>query len=91
MVQQKLELKPDAVLKQYWNDNEHFADFFNAVLFQGEAVIKSQDLCDVDSQETTVVENKKMMKSVQMTRDVVKLCKHSNKHNVEFVLLGMES
>lgn len=91
MVQQKLELKPDAVLKQYWNDNEHFADFFNAVLFQGEAVIKSQDLCDVDSQETTVVENKKMMRSMQMTRDVVKLCKHSNKHNVEFVLLGMES
>lgn len=91
MVQQKIELKPDVVLKQYWNDNEHFADFFNAVLFQGEAVIKSQDLCDVDSQETTVVENKKMMKSMQMTRDVVKLCKHSNKHNVEFVLLGMES
>ena len=72
MVQQKIELKPDVVLKQYWNDNEHFADFFNAVLFQGEAVIKSQDLCDVDSQETTVVENKKMMKSMQMTRDVVK-------------------
>ena len=72
MVQQKIELKPDVVLKQYWNDNEHFADFFNAVLFQGEAVIKSQDLCDVDSRETTVVENKKMMKSMQMTRDVVK-------------------
>ena len=40
MVQQKIELKPDVVLKQYWNDNEHFADFFNAVLFQGEVVIK---------------------------------------------------
>ena len=33
-------LKPDVVLKDYWCNNEHFADFFNAVLFDGGQVIK---------------------------------------------------
>ncbi len=31
MHEKKQDLKPDAVLKNYWNDNERFADFFNAV------------------------------------------------------------
>ena len=30
------ELKPDTVLKNYWSNNEQFADLFNAVLFDGE-------------------------------------------------------
>ena len=33
-------LKPDIILKNYWSDNERFADLFNAVLFQGEQVIR---------------------------------------------------
>lgn len=28
-------LKPDIVVKNYWRNNEQFADFFNAVLFDG--------------------------------------------------------
>ena len=27
------DLKPDTILKNYWNDNGQFADIFNAVLF----------------------------------------------------------
>ena len=27
-------LKPDAALKEYWKNNERYADFFNAVLFK---------------------------------------------------------
>ena len=27
-------LKPDTVLKNYWRNNEQFADLFNAVLFE---------------------------------------------------------
>ena len=34
-------LKPDTVLKNYWNNNERFADLFNAVLFDGRQVIKA--------------------------------------------------
>lgn len=36
-------LKPDTVLKNYWCNNEQFADLFNAVLFDGEPVIKPED------------------------------------------------
>ena len=28
--------KADIVLKNFWKDNAHFADLFNAVLFDGE-------------------------------------------------------
>ena len=29
----KQKLKPDIIVKSYWRNNEQFADFFNAVLF----------------------------------------------------------
>lgn len=44
-------LKPDTVLKNYWNDNERFADLFNAALFEGERVIKPEELGDMDTEE----------------------------------------
>lgn len=40
MAKKTQDLKPDTVLKNYWNDNEQFADLFNAVLFDGKQVIK---------------------------------------------------
>ncbi len=43
------DLKPDTVLKNYWNNNEQFADLFNAVLFEGKQVIKPEELEDVDT------------------------------------------
>ena len=42
------DLKPDIVLRNYWNDNEQFADLFNAVLFDGKPIIQPDDLEDVD-------------------------------------------
>lgn len=36
MAKKTQDLKPDTVLKNYWNDKEQFADLFNAVLFEGE-------------------------------------------------------
>ena len=36
-------LKPVAVLNEYWKNNERFADFFNAVLFDGREVIQRND------------------------------------------------
>ena len=33
-------LKADTVVKNYWRNNEQFADIFNAVLFNGNEVIK---------------------------------------------------
>ena len=36
-------LRADTVVKNYWRNNEQFADFFNAVLFDGEQVIKPDE------------------------------------------------
>lgn len=83
-------LKPDTVVKNYWRDNGHFADFFNAVLFGGEEAIKADDLEDVDTEESIVLENKKYAESIQASRDNIKVCKRSSLLGVEFVMLGME-
>lgn len=45
------DLKPDIILKNYWNDKEQFADLFNAVLFEGKPVIKAEELEDADTEE----------------------------------------
>ena len=41
---EKNKIKPDTILKNFWRDNRHFADLFNAVFFNGEQVLKPQDL-----------------------------------------------
>jgi hypothetical protein len=45
----KNKIKPDVVMKEFWRVNERFADLFNGVLFQGEAVIRSDRLCELDT------------------------------------------
>lgn len=50
----KKKLKADVVVKNYWRNNEQFADFFNAVLYEGKQVIKPDvELCilGMESQE----------------------------------------
>ncbi len=87
----KQSVKPDVVLKNYWNDNARFADFFNAVLFQGENVIDPEDLEDVDSEESSVLEHRKYAESVAAARDSIKIQKKSTKHGGELVMLGLEN
>ena len=85
------DLKPDIVLKNYWNDNEQFADLFNAVLFQGEQVIKPEELEDVDTEESMVFEHKDYAESIKASRDTIKIHKKSMAHGVELVLFGLEN
>ncbi len=84
-------LKPDVVLKNYWSNNEQFADFFNAVLFEGEQIIKPEELQDVDTQEASVLEHREYAESIQVSRDNIKIQKRSSTHGVEFVMFGLES
>ena len=91
MTKKKQELTPDTVLKNYWNNNEQFADLFNGVLFEGEQVIRSDDLMDVDTEESIIFEHKKYVESMKASRDNIKIRKKSTVYDVEFVLLGLES
>lgn len=58
MAQKKQDLKPDTVLKNYWRNNDRFADFFNAVLFEGKQVIRPEELEDEDTEESSVLEHR---------------------------------
>lgn len=91
MTKKTQDLKPDTVLKNYWNNNEQFADLFNAVLFGGEQVISPDELEDADTEESSVLEHREYAESIKASRDSIKICKKSLTHGVEFVMLGMES
>lgn len=42
------QVKPDTILKTFWKNNQRFADLFNTVLFEGNPVLKPNDLQEVD-------------------------------------------
>ena len=84
------DLKPDIVLKNYWNDKEQFADLFNAVLFDGEQVIKAEELEDIDTEESNILEHRDYAEGIKASRDTIKVQKKSTIHGVQLVLLGLE-
>ncbi|MCC8151615.1 MAG: transposase, partial [Lachnospiraceae bacterium] len=89
---QKDSLKPDIVVKNYWGNNEVFADFFNAVLFNGKQVILPEDLTGSDTDNSVVKEQHNgVLESVSGARDSIKIHKKSTAHGVELVLLGLEN
>lgn len=90
MGKEKQALKPDIIVKNYWRNKEQFADFFNAVLFDGKQVIKPKELEDFDTEESSVLEHKEYAESIGASRDTVKIRKKSTVYGVEFVILGME-
>lgn len=91
MARKKQNLKPDIILKNYWRDNEQFADFFNAVLFGGEQMIQPDELEDLDAESSTVLEHRKYAEGIAASRDNIKVRKKSTAYGIELVMLGNES
>ena len=87
----KKKLKADTILKEYWKEEEHFADLFNAFLFQGQQVIEPGDLEERDTDISTLMVNNGFAKSIDLSRDVLKIVKYSEKHGLNFALLGIEN
>lgn len=83
----KQALKPDVLLKEFWRNNERFADLFNGVFFQGERIIEAEDLEDVDTDMSGMMETKEYKETLVRTRDVIK----KTAYGMEFVLWGQES
>lgn len=91
MARKKQNLKPDIILKNYWRDNERFADLFNAVLFGGEQVIQPDELEDLDAESSTILEHRKHAEGITASRDNIKVRKKSAAYGIELVMLGNES
>ncbi len=90
MARKMQKLKPDTVLRNYWRNNERFADFFNAVLFDGKQLIKPEELEDRDTEESSILEHRKYAEAIQSSRDNIKIRKRFTVYGVEFVMLGIE-
>lgn len=80
-------VKPDVLLKDFWRPNERFADLFNAVMFQGEEVLRAEELQEMDTDVSGIIQLKDQAESLVRIRDVVK----KMAFGVEFVVFGIES
>ena len=85
--------KADNALQEYWDDEEKFADLFNAKLFGGKKVILPEHLMEADSRKTAVVKRSKgkAQETALMYRDLVKVAKIYPEYGVELVILGLEN
>ena len=84
---EKNNIKPDTILKTFWRDNDHFADLFNAALFDGEQVLNPADLMEVDTDVSSMVKFNNHAETVQKVLDVVK----KTAYGVNFVIWGLEN
>ncbi len=65
-------LSADVALKNYWSNNERFADLFNQVFFKGREIIKADKLTATDTDESSVYIDKQGLGSADRFRDVMK-------------------
>ncbi|MCD7717493.1 MAG: hypothetical protein LUI39_13800 [Lachnospiraceae bacterium] len=79
--------KADVRLKDFWRDNDRFADLFNAVLFEGQEVLKPDALEEADTDMSGVIQLKQYEESLVRARDVVK----KTAYGADFVIWGIEN
>lgn len=81
----------DTKAKEYLSDNERFADLCNAVLFDGEQVVRAEDLEEKDTTEVLSVfgtDEKEIQ--FQRWRDILKQVVVKSYGDVYFMLVGLE-
>ncbi len=62
----------DVAIRTWISDKKRFADLFNAIVFQGNQVVRSEELEFADSESDILMEDKNgKMKAVQRYRDVI--------------------
>ena len=76
----------DVIFKNFWQVNEHFADLFNAVMFDGRQLLKPEQLTEMDTDVSATIKSRDYNESITRNRDVVK--KMSD--GIEFNILGLE-
>ena len=79
--------KADVIFKEFWRQNERFADLFNTVVFQGKEVILPENLSEMDTDVSGIIEMKNYKETLTRTRDVVKKVAYG----VEFIVTGVEN
>uniref|UniRef100_N2A399 Transposase (putative) YhgA-like domain-containing protein n=1 Tax=Eubacterium plexicaudatum ASF492 TaxID=1235802 RepID=N2A399_9FIRM len=83
----KNKLKPDIVLKNFWRDNDRFADLFNGSLFHGEKILQPDMLSESDTDVSSVLKFNGHAETLGRILDVVK----KSSYGIDFVILGLEN
>lgn len=83
----KDKINKDVLLKDFWRDNNRFADLFNTVLFKGKQVIDPKNLQEMDTDVSGVIELKGYAETISRTRDVIK----KTAYGIDFIVLGIEN
>lgn len=83
----KRRTSPDIILKNFWRQNEYFADLINAVVFEGEQVIASDMLTELDTDVSGIISMPEYAESLKRARDVVK----KSALGLEFIVWGLEN
>ena len=83
----KNSVKPDTILKNFWKNNQRFADLFNTVLFNGNPVLKPSDLREVDTDVSSIIKINGHVDTVQRILDVVR----KTAYGVDFIIWGLEN
>ena len=65
-------IKPDIIFKEFWRQNDRFASLFNTIVFEGEEVIKPEELSELDTDVSNIIEFNEYKETLSRTRDVVK-------------------
>lgn len=59
-------------MKTFWRNNERFADLFNAVAFNGRQVINPDELTEMDTDVSGIIQFNDYNESLVRTRDIIK-------------------
>lgn len=87
MTKVKTKITPDTILKNFWKDNKRFADLFNACFFDGQPKLNPDDLTEVDTDISSLLQFHGYAETVKRIVDVVK----KSAYGVDFVILGIEN
>ncbi len=85
---QRIKLKPDTILKDFWRDNRKFADLFNTCMFSGQEIVHPEHLRELDTVAASIYENDQgHAETVERFRDLVKMDDLGN----TYIILGLEN
>ena len=87
MTRLKNKVRQDTALKNFWRNNQRFADLFNAVLFNGKEILKAEDLKEVDTDVSSIIKIDEHIETVQRILDVVR----KTAYGIDFIIWGLEN
>ncbi len=76
MATQQGVVSADTQTKEFWSNPKHFADLFNTAIFNGKEVLKAENLIEMDSNVSGVIESQGERFSLTRTRDIIRKVAH---------------